>query len=319
MKKIKCLSEIDYNNTDSIVFNATVLSVISEGDGDKKPFKVNLKLEDSGEIISVCSWKFENLDLIKALVHSLEVYEFEGFANLYKNTEKQIRVGNIRNTGTLSTKKILKSVDSYKMKSELENIFKSYINKQNPFYEIISKIVFQNEKFWIWPAATKMHHAYKSGLAKHTLNVCKNVISLWKTYEGSNLNIENMVASAILHDIGKIGEYNEDGTRTIYGNFIPHPIIGYQRVFKAALELGINPETDMNTVAVLHSILTHHEKLEFGAATKPYTIEAILVARADALDAAFESADDILNNLEKNTESDKIGGLDGSKIFKWHE
>ena len=92
MDTIHSLSEIDYANNQNISFLATVISVVNDGDGDKRPFKAILKLEDSGEQTAIYSWKFDLLEKIKHLADTDDVYNFVGQANLYKDVEKQIRI-----------------------------------------------------------------------------------------------------------------------------------------------------------------------------------------------------------------------------------
>lgn len=322
MQIIKSLSEIDYKNSTPLNFLATVISVDGEGDESrKKPFKATLKLEESGELVQIFSWKFENLQTFKDLVLTDDVYNFEGIPSLYKDVEKQIRIGDIKNVSQKSSKKILKVTNTDEIKREIETILNTYIPENSPYViyrRIIEILVINNEKFWKWPAATKMHHAYPSGLSKHTLHTLKNAIATWQNYSGSNLNIALIVAGAILHDIGKITEYNFDGSRTVYGNLVPHPVSGYSKIFATALQLGVDPEKDTKLIMLLHLILSHHEKMEFGAPTQPGILEALIVARADALDATFESADSVLDLLEVNTMSDRIISIDGTRLFKWH-
>lgn len=314
---IKKLTEIDFTKSTLVQFEGTVLEVISDGDGDKRPVKFTAKLEESGETIQCSTWKFENLDTLKRLVHTDEVYEFEGQAGTYGSFGQQIRIGNIKNIGKRSTKKIIKALDPEQVGREIRTIVDTYIKRSSVLYGVIDKLIFQNTKFWTWPAATKIHHAYPGGLAKHSLNVCKNAIAIWKTYEGSNLNIEVLVAGALLHDIGKIAEYNQDGSRTTYGNFIPHPVEGFRLVSNAAIALGIEPDRDLTLVILSHIILAHHEKLEYGAPVTPYCAEAVVVAKSDALDAGFESMDSALDNIDTGTATERLFALDGQKIFKW--
>ena len=321
MDELKSLSEIDYSKNVPIAFLATVISVDSDGDGEKRPFKATLKLETTGENFQICSWKFSNLQTFKDLVHSDKVYRFEGFPSLYRDTDKQIRIGEIKDIGQVSTKKIYKELNAHNIKQEILAISNTYIPENSPYIvykRIIDELVFKNEKFWSWPAATKMHHAYPLGLAKHTLSTLKNAIAIWKNYEGSNANIALVVAGAILHDIGKITEYNQDGSRTTYGNLIPHPVAGYSKIFAMSQKLGLDPEKDTKIIMLLHVILTHHEKIEFGASTQPNILEAFIVARADILDMVMDVSTLTLDNQEINETSDRIPALDGARLFKWH-
>ena len=157
-------------------FLATVISVDGEGDAErKKPFRATLKLEESGEVTQICSWAFENLQTYKDLVLSDAVYQFEGIPSLYKDTEKQIRVGNIRNANMKSTKKIVKSADIGDIKAGIMTLVETYISKTGPYAiyrDIIERLVINNEKFWTWPAASRIHHAYPGGLAKAYSQYC---------------------------------------------------------------------------------------------------------------------------------------------------
>lgn len=315
---IKSLSEIDFTKSTVVQFEGTVLEVLSEGDGEKKPVKMTLKLEESGEIIQASTWKFENLETLQRLVHTDEVYEFEGQAGTFGNFGQQIRVGTIKNSGKRSVKKIIKTIDPQLIGREIRTIVDTYLKKNGILYKVVDKLIFQNNKFLAWPAATKIHHAYPGGLAKHSLNVCKNAINIWKNYEGSNLNIEMIVAGALLHDIGKIAEYNADGSRTTYGNFIPHPVEGFRLISTTAMHLGVEAERDLSLVVLSHIILSHHEKLEFGSPVAPYCAEAVIIAKADALDAAFDSMDTALDNTEFSNTTDRLFALDGQKIYKWN-
>jgi len=320
MESIKTLSEINYENPLVISFLATVLSVDSDGEEEKKkPFKATLKLEESGETLQVCSWKFDALQTYKSLVPSDKVYKFEARPSIYNNT-KQIRVGDIFDANMKSAKKVLKIVTEDAIKRELLSIVDLYVPKSGVtslYRTILENLIFNNKNFWVWPAASRMHHAYPGGLAKHTLNVTKNAIAMWKTYEGSNMNIAAIVTGAMLHDIGKLMEYNADGSRTTYGDFIPHPAAGYSKVCLEALKLGVDPEKDPSIILLSHILLSHHGTLDRGACTVPHILEAVIVSRADDNDAIFEACDHMIDNTNLNTQTEPIKMID-ARLFKWH-
>lgn len=316
MRNINSLQEIDYSKMELITFNATVISIIAEGDGEKKPYKFSVKLEESGDVATVVSWKFENLDIIKGLVNSDDVYRFEASAGNYGNYGNQIRVGNISPTGLKSDKKVIRTHNIDDVRREISAMVSKYI-KTNPLYTLCQKLILENDAFFRWPAATKVHHAYPGGLAVHSLSVAKNAISIWENYKGENMNLPLIVAGALLHDIGKLDEYEVDGKRTIYGNLIPHPVSGENRITQVCIANGFNPEKDLDALMLRHIILSHHEKLEFGAAVQPYINEAWIVAAADKLDAEVESIENALSNLKKYECSEKLISLDGGKVLKW--
>lgn len=316
-KSINSIDEINYADGDNITFLATVISIIDNGDNQTRPIKAVLKLERSGENVNISTWKFDILDQLKLLCSLDSVYEFTGKATLYKDKDKQIKIETIRDAQMRSARKVIKSVNIPTIKGEINTIIETYI--KNPTYKLFLRTLIQeNEKFYQWPAATKIHHAYEGGLAKHSLGVCKNALAVWKNYEGSNMDVELIVAGALLHDIGKIQEYNKDGSRTTYGNLLGHPVIGSDKIFKVAIENNIDPEKDLRVLMLRNVILSHHEKLEFGSPVTPGTLEACIVAQSDMVDASFEMEDSSLDMIELYGSTAPIKFLENKQLFKWH-
>jgi 3'-5' exoribonuclease len=131
-------------------------------------------------------------------------------------------------------------------------------------------------------AAKSMHHAYKSGLLEHTIHVTRAGIALLKLYP--DISRDLAVAGMLLHDVGKVEEYEGDLAvlRTKSGNLQGHIILGYRLVRRA----GIKNELDSDLLERLeHIVLSHQGQLEFGAAVLPSTPEAIFVSLVDNLDA----------------------------------
>ena len=317
-KVVNSIGEIDFTNGENIKFLATVISILDEGDGASKPFKAVLKLEMSGENLTIASWKFDLLNDFKLLLSLDSVYSFEGKASLYKDKDKQVKIEAMHDAGFRSTKKILKVCNINSIINEINTIIREYVH-DSTLLTLLSNLIQNNEKFYQWPAATKLHHAYEGGLAKHSLGVCKNAISIWKNYNGSNCNIELLVTAALLHDIGKIQEYTKDGSRTTYGNLIGHPVIGADKIFRVALENNLDPEKDLKLIMLRSIILSHHEKLEFGSPVTPGILEAVIIAQADDLDARVEAGDAALELVNIYGTTNNIGSLDGAKLFKWHD
>lgn len=316
MKRVSSLKEINFENSDAIEFEATVLEVPNEGSFESKvPFRVILKLEGSGERKDVVSWNFDALDLIKESVDTLDVLLVEGIGAVYRDQE-QIRMGNVRKLNKQSEKKILKIVDATALKRELESYITKYI-QTSLIRDMLEDLVINNRDFFKWPAATKLHHAYKGGLAVHTTQVVKNAVGIWNNYQGKNLDIEAVIAGAMLHDIGKLSEYNEDGSRTAFGDMISHLVDGVERVTDYCATKGVNANSDRKILVIKHIILSHHEKLEWGSPTTPATLEAVVVAKADAMDAVIESINKELDNTEPQEFTDRIFAADGNKFMKW--
>ena len=66
--------------------------------------------------------------------------------------------------------------------------------------------------FYTAPASNKNHGAKEGGLAEHSFNVLKCAIQLadtWLTYEEHEKLRNSIVICALLHDLGKIGQFGK--------------------------------------------------------------------------------------------------------------
>jgi 3'-5' exoribonuclease len=316
MRHIKSTMEIDYDKQESISFEATILDVTHDGDAEKRyPMKFTVKLEGTGEVLAVVSWTYELLDYIKEGIPNTNVYMIEGIAGIFKD-QSQIRIGSVKNIGKKSTKKVIETIDIDDVKQDIYAILNKYV-RTDSIRKMIDELVFNNEKFYKWPAATKLHHNYEGGLAKHTLQVTKHAINFWQEYEGKGLDIEVIVASALLHDVGKTTEYNQDGSRTVFGDLISHLVNGAEKVAEWCWKNNIDSNRDTKMIMIKHCILSHHEKQELGAAVLPATLEAMIVARADAFDALFEGSQKEVNNVTTGSFTNKLMIANNNKILKW--
>ncbi len=136
-------------------------------------------------------------------------------------------------------------------------------------------------------AAKSLHHSFIGGLLQHSLFVAK--ISDYYASIYKSINRDLLVTAAICHDIGKVREFSKfpENDYTYEGNVIGHIIIGAMMIEENASKIEGFPE-DLKTNLV-HCILAHHGKLEFGSPKKPMLIEAIALSYADDTDAKLEA------------------------------
>ena len=169
---------------------------------------------------------------------------------------------------------------------ELEDQFWHLVNKvQHPGLQALLHACFTNEvidQYRHWPAAVRHHGAVVGGLLEHTVHV--SLITQFLTILYS-CNQELALAGALLHDIGKLQELEEQPGKgfTPNGNMFGHIFLGTQYVQRYALNII---EVDEATrLDLLHIILAHHGTKEFGSPVYPATIEALIVHMADMAEA----------------------------------
>lgn len=150
------------------------------------------------------------------------------------------------------------------------------------------------------PAAKYHHHAYPHGLLDHSLAVATMVSAA----AGAHPKIDRdlAVSGALLHDLGKLEAYAVSGgcaELTDAGKLEGEIPLGYFRV-RQAIEAtpGFSPR---RAQALLHIVLSHHGRLEFGSPVTPCTREAALVHAMDNLSGHLGAFD----RLEEETPADE--------------
>ncbi len=137
------------------------------------------------------------------------------------------------------------------------------------------------------PAAKMMHHAYIGGLLVHCLSMAVLADKLAGHYSGVDRDL--LIAGAILHDVGKVREF--DFTTAIdysdEGRLLSHIVIGLEMVEKRLQTLADVPRDQANLLK--HLIVSHHGAPEFGAIEPPKTIEAVLLHYIDEIDSKINA------------------------------
>ena len=156
-------------------------------------------------------------------------------------------------------------------------------------------------------AAIAMHHAYRHGLLEHTVHMSQIGLALLPIYK--EVDSDLAIAGIILHDIGKLEEYEGDiATKTTRAGILQgHVVLGYKMVRKAAILSNLSEDL---TERLEHIILSHQGEKEWGAAAMAATPEAVFVSMIDNLDAKMGMVQRTLRNAPENAEfSDYLPGL----------
>ena len=174
--------------------------------------------------------------------------------------------------------------------------FRDSIN--NPYIKKLLNSFFEDDKAFIRnfataSAARTVHHSFVGGLLEHTLSVTKICDFLAMRYDFLDRDV--LIASAMLHDVGKTREmtpfpqvdYSDEG------NLLGHIMIGFEMVRSHMRAIEGFPQDLQDEIG--HCILAHHGMLEFGSPVLPKTAEALALSKADDLDAKMETIREALN------------------------
>jgi 3'-5' exoribonuclease len=168
--------------------------------------------------------------------------------------------------------------------AELRGFVESFTD---PHLKLLLETLLNDErvggKFREAPAAKQLHHAWLGGLLEHVVSLLKLADRVAPNYP--MLNRDLLLTGVILHDVGKIQELAwESGFEyTVEGMLLGHIQMGYEMAAKAMDALpGFPPR--LRTL-VLHLILSHHGKLEFGSPKLPMIPEALALSFIDDFDA----------------------------------
>ena len=274
-----------------------------------KGFYFALLLSDnSGGNIEYRYWGSEDEDEIKELFKTIKEDSIIKITGKVSSYRKKLQIS----SGLLCELKILEigeyEADFIKVsKKDIEEMYKTLLSKINSVENQELKKLLLNifdevgEKFKNHAGAISIHHNWRGGLLEHTLEVvgyCERSVEFF-----SELNRDLLLTGAILHDVGKIEEL-ELTTRvkgSQKGQFVGHLVLGLNFVSRKLEEIEID-ETTKNQI--LHLLVSHHGRLEYGSPKEPMTLEAVALYYADELSSKISEMLNIIEENKDNTEDD---------------
>ncbi len=136
------------------------------------------------------------------------------------------------------------------------------------------------------PAAKTLHHAWIGGLLEHIVSLLELCERVARHYPEVHRDL--LLAGAMLHDIGKLHElrWGTSFGYTTEGQLLGHISIGANMVDEKIAHLPEFPPR-LRTL-LLHIVLSHHGRLEFGSPKLPMTAEAILFHYLDDMEAKMQ-------------------------------
>ena len=193
---------------------------------------------------------------------------------------------------------IMKYVASVQNKY-LRKILEMYFVEDNDFIQAFKK----------HSAAKSVHHGFLGGLLEHTLSVTNMCQYFAEHYPIINRDL--LITAALFHDMGKIEEISDfpQNEYTDDGQMLGHIYIGARAMENAAAKVpGFPPKLKNELV---HCILSHHGKLEFGSPKVPAIMEAMALHLADNADAKLQTLTEVFNQA-----GDNMGWLGFNRMFE---
>ncbi len=266
---------------------------------------LSLKLQDKTGIIDAKVWEINNN------IQSFEENDFikiDGTVLLYQS-ELQIKIQKIRKSqeGEYDPDNYIPTTNKdvsqlyAKLLDYIDTISNKYIKK------LLQAILVNNteivESFKKHSAAKNLHHSYMGGLIEHTVSVV-GICEFFSSHF-PNVNRDILIATAMLHDLGKIYELSPfpQNDYTDEGQLIGHIVITTDLIANEAKKIDGFPTELLNLLR--HSILAHHGEYEYGSPKRPKTIEALLLHVADDTDAKFLMYNEMIE--EDNTSGPWVG------------
>jgi 3'-5' exoribonuclease len=278
-----------------------------------KPF-LTLILQDKTGEIEAKLWDASLEDEQKYTAES--IVKIVGDIHHYRG-RNQLKIRNIRPVNEQDNVNISDFLETAPLKKEdmMDKITGYIFAMKNPNIQRITRHLLKKHQhaFLEYPAATKNHHEFISGLAYHVVSMLDLAKAIAQLYP--SLDTDLLYAGVILHDLGKVIELSGpiSTTYTVAGNLLGHISIMVNEIGKAAEELNIHGEEVM---VLQHMVLSHHGKAEWGSPKPPLIKEAEILHLIDNIDAKMNMLDRALERVKPGEYTEKIFALDNRSFYK---
>ena len=261
---------------------------------------LNVTVSDKTGNIKGVIW--DNVDEISAGTASGNFVQVQGTVSEYKGTLQLV----VKNMTTIPADSINPSDFLPATRRDIDKMFLRLLKITATMEAGHLKKLFETffndmdfvRKFKNAPAAKKMHHAYIGGLLEHTLSMALLADRIAGHYSGVDRDL--LIAGTILHDIGKIREFNYKYSidYSDEGRLLSHIVIGIMMLDEKLEAVEDFPQDQ--AVLLRHMIVSHHGTREFGSPEPPKTIEAVLLNYIDEIDAKVNGIRDFMAKENPN-------------------
>ena len=307
MKLIKDLLENEKIKQSFLVNNVT------KGITTKGSNYFNVILQDASGKIEGKKWEIVDGD--ENIFKIGNIVEIEGDVLEYKGG-KQIKIlnGKVNDDKDLDVTLFVQSAPV--PRNDLQKTLFEYIEKiEDVEVKLIVEEIIKNNyiSFCNYPAGTRNHHEYASGLLYHTVSMLKLAESICDLYP--TLNRSLLYGGVLLHDVGKTSELSGPivPKYTTQGLLLGHISIVQAEIKKVSEKLAITSEVPM---LLQHLVLSHHGEYEFGSPVLPMIREAEILNLIDNIDCRMNTMDRILDQVEEGEFTPRQFALENRAFYK---
>lgn len=303
---------VDVKNNERISFYAKIENLNVQQAVNQTDFLNLLLVDDTGYIFAK-KWNINEAE--KKAFKIGQVVFVSGIGNEYNN-KLQVIIDQIRDINEHDNIDLSIFYRSAPLtKEELHQNITNYISRiKNKKIKLITESLYKKyqDLFLLYPAASKNHHAYISGLAYHVSTMLDLAQGIGKCYP--NINMDLLYAGIILHDIGKVIELSDylAPEYTHIGKLIGHINIAFEEIKLCANSLNIDGD---EVILLQHLILSHHGLLEYGSPKRPLTLEAEVLHIIDLLDSRVNMITEELSLTETSEFTKRVYSLDGRSFY----
>lgn len=291
-----------------------LVNLVTKGKTNNKNDYLSIKLQDKTGEIDAKLWNVTK-EQFEGIVKGTFIYVEANVISYRDSLQLKLDVANLVSSENINIDDFVKTAPI--AKEDLRNQLQQYIYQIDDriINMVVASLVKKYEsKLLDYPAASRNHHAYGSGLIYHIVSMLKLAESIALLYP--NLNKNYLYAGVILHDIGKVEELSGPVATeyTSKGRLLGHISILVSQLEVIAKELGVN---DSEQVMLLqHIILSHHGKYEYGSPVLPMLMEAEILTFIDNIDARMSTLEQLLENVEPGSFSVRSMALESRSFYK---
>ncbi|MEI5906442.1 3'-5' exoribonuclease YhaM [Bacillus spongiae] len=303
----------DYEVGTTVDIYALIKTVTKGTTNTGKPF-LTIALQDKSGEMEAKLWDASEQD--ERNYQAETIVKVVGDIHNYRG-KNQFKIRQIRLTNPSDNVEIADFLETAPLDQEemSEKLTQYIFEMKNPNIQRITRHLLKKHyhAFLEYPAATKNHHEFVSGLAFHVVSMLDLAKALCKLYP--TLDSDLLYAGIILHDLGKVIELSGpvSTTYTVEGNLLGHITIMVNEIGKAADELSISGEEVM---VLQHLVLSHHGKAEWGSPKAPMIMEAEMLHYIDNIDAKMNMLNRTLSRTKPGDFSERVFALDNRSFYK---